>query len=336
MFRVMQIELPVEGMNYNFLYNELQTVVDFYGNSIAYIYDKFYRIQRVAYSADETYDYIWDNNYYLLSKKYSPDLIIEYKRNPIGFPTEINRFGIKTQIRLDSRYKKPLEFIYDDGKQELFEYDDLGNLLSVLKPGNRYMVFDYQNDLIDYIDFYGVFSVNLSYNITDDLNFIRVPQNKRIIVDYDKDKNITSLFNFNNDRYVLSYTNSLLSNIALPNNTNLLFEYNNNSQLRKATNPIGLVTNFDFDVLNRLIAINNSYSIEYDLNNFQIINFARDTCKYELDLLKRIVSKTSPIGLTEHFQWGTAGNLAGYSRNSQHNYSFSYNNNNRLSLYIYI
>ncbi|MEF3311883.1 polymorphic toxin-type HINT domain-containing protein [Paenibacillus sp. GYB004] len=269
--------------------NQTVTTKDEEGNIFKEYYDLIGRISRM-----ETFN---NSNQLTSSVKYSYDFAgnIESLTNgvtdPIAFESEkTTQYLYDVLSRLVSvqdpdgyltKYKYSLanqltEIEYPDGNKVQRKYDELGRLVQKKDPSGQIEMYAYDNNsnLTKVLDRNGQ-TKTYSYN-NRNLLTSSLTSDETITYDYDTaGRRLWVQSNTERTTYSYDATTGWLTNVGYPDSRSIQYEYNNDGQRTKMTDPFGIVTVYDYDSRNRLRAVGpslNIWDVQYDYKDNNLLS----------------------------------------------------------------
>ena len=202
------------------------------------------------------------------------------------------------RIRFEYLGESPLvkSIIYSDGSQQVYEYDDNHNLLSIKEGDEVISAYTYYPDgLIASIKGKNIPERKFSYHPDGRLKSETNAFGQTTIYEYDKRANLVREIN--------------------PASGTTVYKYDDQDRLLSTTDPAGATTRNTYDIKGRLVQITNPTGgisrFEYDAPARVVAETdpAGRTTRYQYDLGGRVWSVTYPGGGTYKYTYDLAGNL---------------------------
>lgn len=278
-------------------------------------------------------DYTFNDDGRLESVRHPSGMELFYSRNSLGWITEIsNNLGEKIEYEYDDAGNVVGEAIRDDGSQIRWtiekSYDELNRLrASEWSTGKSSEIqYDETSRRISSINSYGE-SSQLIFDEMGRPTTKSLPDGGEIQLGYNHENLISSLKDPNNNTTNFIYDGlGNLVELQSPDTGTSRYEHDQVGNLTKAIDGRGIVSEFRYDALNRLVRIiypaKTDENVEYvydeteegrfGVGNLTSIQFGGGSIQYFYNYLGQVIRKDnfSDLGLVStQYQYGAAGLL---------------------------
>jgi RHS repeat-associated protein len=287
-------------------------------NIYKYTYDGNGRLVKTEERQTAPVIFTYDGKDRILTRQQSDKVIIRYEYNDDNNSTRITGAGGSVTVRQWNKDYTREDITDPLGNKAVVEYNKAGQPVKITGPTGAVSE-------IQYDPFGRVVSVKnplgrvTSYQYLDDTSLIKGvtrPDGSRTIYDYDRQKNVRSIYL--EDKEILSYSHTpdgLVEGIRGFGIPEQRFIYYEDGRLKSASDALGGETHYEYDKRGNLIRetspIGGATLRQYDEGN-------------------RLSSVTSPAGLTTRYSYDDSGRLAKITRQDSGTTAYKYDTIGRI------
>lgn len=303
--------------------NRLKKVTNPDSHFISYGYDTAGRRTSVTDERGHTSTFVYDDAYRLreITDALSHTTTLDYDLMS-NMTSRTDALGNITDMEYDNfnRLKKviyPPAFSEATRLEESYAYDEVGNVTKKTDTAGRET--NYRYDIGNRMD-----------RITDALNYATN-------FTYNARSQMTKIKDALNNEYTFTYDALGRKLSQTRANTTMSYEYDENGNLSERTDHNGQVTNYTYDVLDRLTNVVYAGSANYavyaydDLSRLTSAENQNGTVSTAYDNRGRVVSVTDVFGHVVEYAYDAAGNRIRLDLDSNTHTSYAYDEANRLT-----
>jgi len=311
-----QIDASGSHSYFDYSVEGLTVFTDNLGRQTRYYYDDFYRVTRIEYPLDYAEDFVYDDDYNLVSytdrRENTWTYIYDERGNrlsengPLGWHVTYTYNATNDLTSVTDALSRTTVFVWEngnlvrveraDGTDFTFAYDERGQMLSSTNPNGEtsYLVYDQYGNLVevhyptDCITSYGYDIVGRMTSMTDG-------NGNTMLVRYDGNDNITR--------------------ITDPRGHHTNFEYDGNNSLVRMIDRRGGIWTYEYDENLKLVAetdpLGNRTTHTYDAmyNRTSTTDPLRNTTTFRYDALYRLIEVEDALGNITRYRYDANDNL---------------------------